>query len=85
MCDDCETLWLQPEVSSAQTFPDAESPCCPVCRAPLYGAQARWATEKDLTDLGWREQCIVEPAYIAGVGIKQLEQDDEPAEPRQDC
>lgn len=87
LCDDCETLWLQPDVSSAHAYPDVEAPACPVCRMPLYGAQARWASEKDLVELGWREQCVVEPAYVAGARVDQFEPDgvDESSEPRPGC
>lgn len=65
LCDDCETLWLEPEQSSGQHLTQIESPACPVCRLPLYGPQSRWATEQDLLELGWREQCVIEPVRAA--------------------
>lgn len=66
LCDDCETLWLEPDVNSPHSFPDSESPACPVCNQPLFGNQARWATPSDLDQLGWHNQCIVEPIQSSG-------------------
>jgi hypothetical protein len=66
LCDDCETLWREPSLGSAQALPENELPACPVCRLPLYGPQARWATEQDLVELGWRDQCVVEPVRAVG-------------------
>lgn len=64
LCDDCETVWLEPDVKSEHVYPDVESAACPICRQPLYGAQSRWATEQDIIALGWRDQCVVEPARL---------------------
>jgi len=67
LCDDCETVWLEPDPKSEPLYPDAETttgPVCPVCREPLYGPQSRWATEQDVIALGWRDQCVVEPVRL---------------------
>jgi hypothetical protein len=63
LCDDCETLWLDPARTSKHSFADTEAPACPICQLPLFGPQARWATEADLDALGWREQCKVESMH----------------------
>ncbi len=60
MCDDCETLWLEPSINSPRSFPDSESPACPVCQAPLFGPHARWANLSDVQLLGWHNQCTIE-------------------------
>lgn len=52
VCDECEAIWLQPDVSSPHCFPDAESADCPVCRQPLY-EHAHPANQNDVDDLGW--------------------------------
>lgn len=61
LCDDCETLWMEPDVQSKHVYPDSDSPCCPVCQQPLFGTQARWANEQDLWELGWHAHCTIEP------------------------
>lgn len=76
LCDDCETMWLEPDVHSPHSFPDSESPSCPVCGQPLFGAQARWATVNDLTELGWDKQCIVEPILPITHPVDLVEPDD---------
>lgn len=65
LCDDCETMWLEPDVNSPHSFPDSESPSCPVCGQPLFGSQARWASISELVEFGWQNQCIVEPTQSA--------------------
>jgi hypothetical protein len=76
LCDDCETVWREPDVRSEHIFPDVETAACPVCREPLYGSQARWATEAEIVALGWREQCIVEPAHRLSIDEDLLEPED---------
>ncbi|MCC6508600.1 MAG: hypothetical protein IT423_05810 [Pirellulaceae bacterium] len=61
MCDDCETMWMSPDLHSPRSFPDSDAPACPICQQPLFGSQARWARPIDLVELGWEGQCIVEP------------------------
>ena len=93
LCDDCETLWMDTDVATRHTFPEAETPKCPVCQMPLYGPQSRWATENDLVELGWRDRCIVEAASVPPDACDGLSLDDElpnefgdeSAEPRPGC
>lgn len=76
LCDDCETMWLEPDPQSPHSFPDSESPACPVCGQPMFGPQARWATVEDLVQLGWHDQCIVEPMHLAHGPEDLLDPDD---------
>ena len=76
LCDDCETLWRAPELESELPVSPTDACACPVCRQPLYGPQSRWATEQDLVELGWREQCIVEPARAAAGDEDLLDPED---------
>lgn len=64
LCDDCETVWREPNLRSEQEPSDASQAACPVCHQPLYGPQARWATEEDIVALGWRSQCVVEAVRL---------------------
>ncbi len=76
LCDDCETLWLEPDVHSPHTFPDSEAPACPICQQPLFGPQSRWASMHDLAVLGWEDQCTVEPIASTTGTEDLLEPDD---------
>ena len=76
LCDDCETMWLEPDVHSPHSFPDSESPACPICNQPLFGDQARWASVEDLETLGWQNQCVVEPMQVATMPEDLLDPDD---------
>ncbi len=76
LCDDCETLWPDPSPGAEQSFPDMEQPACPICRQPLFGPQARWATLSDLSALGWQDQCIIEPKDIPNLNDDLLDPED---------
>jgi len=53
MCDECEAIWLEPDVSSDHQYPDAETAACPVCTQTLWGENSRWADQDDIQTLGW--------------------------------
>ncbi len=76
LCDDCETLWLEPDVHSPHQYPDSDVPACPVCQQPLFGPQARWATLQDVQTLGWQAQCIIEPVASSTSPEDLLDPDD---------
>lgn len=52
-CDECEAIWLEPDVSSPHLYPDPEKAVCPVCHTPIYGPDCRFASPDDLQTLGW--------------------------------
>jgi hypothetical protein len=61
MCDECETLWIEPSTDSKKSFPRTANPLCPVCDQPLYGAQSRWAQPEDVVaDRAWAAAAIFE-------------------------
>ncbi len=76
LCDDCETLWMEPDVHSPHHFPDSDSPKCPICSQPLFGSQARWATQADLMELDWLDQCTIEPFSRPAVDDDLLDPED---------
>ncbi|TWU42398.1 hypothetical protein [Novipirellula artificiosorum] len=53
VCDECEAIWLEPDVSAPHQYPDACDARCPICNEPLWGAQSRWADADDLELLAW--------------------------------
>ena len=58
VCDECEAIWIEPDTGSEKHFPDPESATCPICPAPLYGDQSRWALAEDLAGTPWETQVI---------------------------
>lgn len=56
ICDECEAIWLQPDIRGVHVYPDAQTPHCPVTGKPLYDWQtSRWATSEDVASLGWSD------------------------------
>jgi hypothetical protein len=53
VCDECEAVWLEPDLESDHQYPDAVDARCPICDEPLWGPQSRWADRNDIADLGW--------------------------------
>ncbi|MCA9140597.1 MAG: hypothetical protein KDB00_27685 [Planctomycetales bacterium] len=52
MCDECEAVWMEPDVRTQHIYVDPEQPRCPICRAGLWAA-SRWATRDEIEMLGW--------------------------------
>ncbi|QDT12061.1 hypothetical protein [Planctomycetes bacterium K23_9] len=53
VCDECEAIWLEPDVSTDHVYPDCENAACPICNASLWGENSRWANADDIEALGW--------------------------------
>ncbi|EMI21594.1 hypothetical protein RMSM_01481 [Rhodopirellula maiorica SM1] len=53
VCDECEAIWLEPDLTSPHQYPNGCDARCPVCLGPLWGDQSRWASQTDLEVLGW--------------------------------
>lgn len=58
MCDECESLWVEPTTDGPKCFPDIDDPRCPVCALTLYGPQAHWAEAQELLGTPWSEVAI---------------------------
>lgn len=52
MCDECEAVWLEPDIATKHIYVDSVAPKCPICRGGLWGC-SRWAERSDLETLGW--------------------------------
>ncbi len=53
VCDECEAIWLEPNISSDHAYPDPTNSICPICSQPLWGDNSRWANREDIAALGW--------------------------------
>ena len=60
VCDECDAIWLEPDLTTAHQYPDVKNAKCPVCHDALWGANSRWATRDDLARLGW--ELAINPA-----------------------
>lgn len=60
VCDECDAIWLEPDLNTAHQYPDVENAQCPVCDAALWGSNSRWATSDDLILLQW--DMAIDPA-----------------------
>lgn len=60
VCDECEAIWIEPDVSTVHQypvhqFPDLENAVSPVGDQPLWGDGSRWATMEDIEAVGWTD------------------------------
>jgi hypothetical protein len=55
ICDECEAIWLEPDVSTVHQYPDLENAVSPISGQPIWGRGSRWATMEDIETLGWTE------------------------------
>lgn len=54
VCDECEAIWLQPNVSGVHVYANSQSPLSPVSGQGLYDQSlSRWANRDDVAALGW--------------------------------
>ncbi|WP_345321908.1 hypothetical protein [Novipirellula rosea] len=53
VCDECDAIWLEPDLTSRHQYPNGCDARCPVCLEPLWGNQSRWASQTDIEVLGW--------------------------------
>lgn len=52
MCDECEAVWMEPDITTDHIYVDPENPKCPICRGGLWGG-SRWANRDEVQSLGW--------------------------------
>lgn len=53
VCDECDAIWLEPDVTTVHQYPSFVDPRCPLCDEPLWGPQSRWAELSDVQKLEW--------------------------------
>ena len=63
ICDECEAVWIEPDVSTVHQYPDLENAVSPVSGQSLWGEGSRWANREEIAAFGWSE--AVNPALDA--------------------
>ncbi|MCA9015513.1 MAG: hypothetical protein KDA77_09315 [Planctomycetaceae bacterium] len=53
LCDECDALWLSPEISAQPVFPEQPALPCPCCQGNLTNAPAHWANFGEIYQKGW--------------------------------
>ncbi len=53
VCDECEAIWLEPDLSTDHLYCDPENAQCPICAASIWGENSRWANADDVHALQW--------------------------------
>ncbi|WP_231612192.1 hypothetical protein [Novipirellula galeiformis] len=53
VCDECEAIWLEPDLTTRHQYPNGCDARCPVCLEPLWGEQGHWASAEEIDILGW--------------------------------
>jgi len=53
ICDECDAIWLAPDLDTSHQYPDIEQTRCPICSEQLWGERCRWADWREIESLGW--------------------------------
>jgi hypothetical protein len=53
MCDECDAVWLHPELSDEPYFPEAHDYLCPDGSRTLASPKSYWANKKQIEAVGW--------------------------------
>ena len=56
VCDECDAVWTEPDLSRRPTFPDPEDARSPIDGQPLWGADSHWADLAECAACGWLAQ-----------------------------
>ncbi len=56
VCDECEAIWVVPDLKSSHQYPDSMDARCPTCHEPLWSPASRWADWEDVRRLGWQSR-----------------------------
>lgn len=54
ICDECDAVWATPDV--ADRISASSDPPCGQCSESLWGKQAHWAGQEEVTAAGWWTQ-----------------------------
>lgn len=52
MCDECEAVWLEPDIASEHIYVDPVDPICPICQGGLWST-SHWAHHDEIELIGW--------------------------------
>lgn len=53
LCDECDAVWLSPDLSDEPQFPDQPQLPCPHCGASLCEPASHWADQEEVQAAGW--------------------------------
>jgi len=53
VCDECDAVWTEPDLSRKPYFPDSEDARSPMDGQPIWSPSSHWADLKECESLGW--------------------------------
>ncbi len=53
VCDECDAVWTEPNLSRKPSYPDSEDPRSPIDGLPIWGPSSHWADLRECALLGW--------------------------------
>lgn len=53
VCDHCDAVWTEPDLSAQPYFPDTEDERSPIDGQPIWGSASHWADLQECALLGW--------------------------------
>lgn len=53
LCDECDAMWLSPEINAPPAFPEQPNLPCPCCPGNLTDDPAHWASFGEIYQKGW--------------------------------
>jgi len=78
VCDECETIWLEPNTSTSRLVPDSVDAKCPFTGQELFGSSSRWASTEDIRGTKWESEAIVDlPLNLDDASDVQVSKADE--------
>lgn len=54
ICDQCEAIWVEPDVETVHQYASVLDARCPTCGEPLGDLKSGWASRSDIQTLGWQ-------------------------------
>lgn len=65
MCDECDTVWLDPQLRDGPHFPAQPDLPCPKEGSSLRNPPAHWASATEAADAGWTNAILGEVGTFA--------------------
>ena len=62
LCDECDAVWIHPELNDEPYFPESHDYLCLNSDRTLKSPKSYWATEEQIKAIGWWEYIVYHEA-----------------------
>jgi hypothetical protein len=69
LCEECDAIWLEPDLSGEPYFPEEHNMLCPSGKGTIASPESYWANEAQIKAKGWWKFI----AYVDGQPIHHNE------------